>query len=85
MTLPCRELILVSFEPAWHADFRTAFGFLVHENDYFQSTSTRCVTFIYKTRGTPGLCPGFYNDTVYAYQQLKVQGDLSSELSGQAF
>ena len=41
MTLWARDLVLVSFKPAWHADFRTAFGFLVHEKAYFLSISTR--------------------------------------------
>ena len=35
MTLPCRELILVSFKPSWHADFRTALRILVHGSQNF--------------------------------------------------
>ena len=31
LTLTVRELILVSFKPAWTADFGTAIAFFVHE------------------------------------------------------
>ena len=35
LTLTARELILVSFKPSWHADFRTALRILVHGSQNF--------------------------------------------------